>query len=412
MNKITQKDRGIIRNLAGKVADAAADPVMRERRSLWKKHNSLKPCRPMILVFPEGSWRELLPDAVLECGTEEGRRIEFNLRSRLYGHEHLDSDNVVEKDWPVSKEISDTGWGITPKWHDSPDQVGARGFDPVIIDGSDLEKMKYPEVSYDESRSSENLEFFQDLFGDLLDVRLKGLTHVSFHLMNYYTSIRGLEQVMLDMYENPGMLHDAMAFLAEGHERKLKQYSEMNLFELNNDGTYHSSGGVGYTDELPISGFDPGRVRPCDIWASAEAQEMAQVSPEMHEEFILRHEKRLLSHFGLNGYGCCEDLTRKLDYVFKIPNLRRISISPWADVDECAVKLKGRYIFSWKPNPSHLVGSFNAAAIRSYIGHTVETARRNNCVLEIILKDTHTVENHPERFDEWTRIAREMTGSN
>jgi len=27
--------------------------------------------------------------------------------------------------------------------------------------------------------------------------------------------------------------------------------------------------------------------------------------------------------------------------------------------------------------------------------------------VEVILKDTHTCEGHPERFDEWCRIARE-----
>lgn len=110
----------------------------------------------------------------------------------------------------------------------------------------------------------------------------------------------------------------------------------------------------------------------------------------------------------MTGYGCCEDLTRKLEHVFTIPRIRRISIAPWADVDVCAEKLKGNYIFSWKPNPAHLVGNFNADAIRAYIRHTVEVAQANGCVLEMILKDTHTCEHHAERFDEWTRLAREV----
>jgi len=120
----------------------------------------------------------------------------------------------------------------------------------------------------------------------------------------------------------------------------------------------------------------------------------------------LPYEKRLLAPFGLTGYGCCEDLTRKLDEVFTIPHIRRISISPWADVDVCAAKLRGGYIFSWKPNPAHLVGLFDEQAVRAYIRHTVEVAQRHGCVLEMILKDTHTCEQHPERFNRWTQIAR------
>jgi len=99
------------------------------------------------------------------------------------------------------------------------------------------------------------------------------------------------------------MLHDAMAFLAEGCRRMVRQYVEQNLLSPNNDGTYNSTGGVGYTDELPLPDHDPERIRPCDMWASAEEQEMAQVSPEHHAEFCLTYERPLLEPFGLTGYG-------------------------------------------------------------------------------------------------------------
>ena len=75
---------------------------------------------------------------------------------------------------------------------------------------------------------------------------------------------------------------------------------------------------------------------------------------------------------------------------------------------KCAARLGGGYIFSWKPNPSMLVGRFDAGRIEAYIRRVIDVARANGCVLEIILKDTHTCENHPERFDQWTRIARRL----
>ncbi len=195
-------------------------------------------------------------------------------------------------------------------------------------------------------------------------------------------------------------------FLVRGFEHLVDQYETLNLFSLNNDGTYHSSGGVGYTDELPAAGFDPQRVRTIDMWSSAESQEYAVVSPAMHRKFALDFEKRLLSRFGLNGYGCCEDLTDKLEDVLTIPNIRRISISPFANVPKCAEILSKKAIFSWKPQPQHLVGQFDQDQIHNYIKEAVDAAR--DCCLEIILKDTHTCENHPERFDEWSRITREI----
>jgi hypothetical protein len=215
---------------------------------------------------------------------------------------------------------------------------------------------------------------------------------------------------MIDMIEAPEMLHDAMSFLTEGHRRILEQCIEQNLLSLNNDSTYNSTGGNGYIDELPRPGYDPDRVRPCDMWASSEAQEMAQVSPRMHDEFILQYEKRLLEPFGLTGYGCCEDLSGKLDSVLAIPQIRRISISPFADVERSAEKLGNRAILSWKPQPAQLIGKFNETRIREYLRHGIEVSRANDCVLEIILKDTHTCEHTPERFDRWLEIARQEIG--
>lgn len=405
---ITNTDRRILRDLARHVADIAADPVMDSRRRMWVAHNSLRSIHPMMLVFPEGSWSELLPDSALQCTESGNRGIERELRMRIYGYEHFADDTIVEKQWMVSKRIISTGWGLESKRIASTEARGAWHFDPIIKKSADLKKLRFPEVSYDEKATLRDLACMQELFGDILTVALEGVKHISYHLMNQYTALRGLEEVMIDMYAEPRMLHDAMAFLEEGHRRILKQYVEQSLLSFNNDNTYQNSGGNSYTDELPLPGADPAHVRPGDMWASAEAQEMAQVSPAHHAEFILGYEKRLLAPFGLTGYGCCEDLTRKLELVFTIPHIRRISIAPWADVDVCSEKLKGAYIFSWKPNPAHLVGRFNGDAIREYIRHTVGVAKAHGCVLEMILKDTHTCEQHPERFDEWTRIAREV----
>lgn len=406
MRTILPRERVLLRDLAREVAELAAQPIMAERRAMWKRHNRLERVRPMVLVFPEGAWRELLPHASLSCETEWARDIEWLLRYRLYYGAHLPDDSVIEREWVVKKVVSDSGWGLTPHYLESDQSEGAWAFDPVLTRPGDLERLRHPEVHHDEAASAARFEEAQELFGDILDVRLQGIAHISFHLMSIYCRLRGLEQAMVDMYEDPSMLHEAMAILEEGHHRLVKQYQEMNLLELNNDQTYHSSGGVGYTDELPSQDYDGRHVRPCDMWSSAESQELTQVSPDMHEEFALQYERRLLAPFGLNGYGCCDDLTDKLDYVFQVRNMRRISISPWADVSRCAEKLQDRYIFSWKPHPAHLVGEFDETRIRAYIRHTLEATR--GCVIEMILKDTHTCEHRPERFTRWTKVAREL----
>ena len=409
MPLFTAPDRIILLDLAKSIAEIGAAPVQQERIRLWKRHHALQSCRPMLLIYPEGSWRELIPEESLRCAEPQARNMEAHFRRLIHQHEHFDCDNVIQPVWYVDKVIHETGWGLEEQRIAAPSTLGAWHIDPVLHSAADLRKLRQPELSCDVRASQASLTQMQELFGKVLDVQLQGRARVSYHLMSQYTRLRGLTEAMLDMYENPGLIHEFMAFVTEGHLRLMRQYIKLGLLALNNNDTYHSSGGNGWTDALPGKSFDGVHVEPRHMWGSAESQELAQVGPEQHAEFALAYEKKLLAPFALTGYGCCEDLTRKMDLIFEhLPNIRRISISPWADVDACAAKLAGRRaIFSWKPNPAHLVGAFNETALRAYIRHTLEVGRQHDCALEIILKDTHTCENHPERFDRWSRIARE-----
>ena len=112
------------------------------------------------------------------------------------------------------------------------------------------------------------------------------------------------------------------------------------------------SGGLGYTNELPQADFDPHHVRTIDQWGYATAQIFSEVSPKMHEEFALRYEIRWMKQFGLNYYGCCDALHNKIDIIRSIPNLRKISMSPWANVEKMVEEVNGDYVISHKPNPA------------------------------------------------------------
>lgn len=404
---MTPHDRTVLRDLATRVAEIAALPLQDERRRLWKAHNSLHPERPMILLFPEGGWTELMPEASLVCEEAEARAIEQDLRRRIYHHEHFADDTVIEGEWVVQKAVESSGWGLEGESDPSTTERGAWKFHPVLNSRDDLAKLRAPTITHDARETERRLALAHDLFDGILTVRVKGVAHISYHLMAQYTKLRGLEQMMIDMFEDPEFLHDAMRFLVRAHQGVLDQYRAQNLLSLNNDGTYHSSGGVGYTDEIPLPDYDPNCIRPDDMWASAESQELAQVGPAQHEEFALRYERELLEPFALTGYGCCEPLTDRLGMVFSIPGIRRLSISPWADVRVAAEELGPNYILSWKPKPMDLVGEFDEEAIRAYLRATIDLALANDCALEMILKDTHTCEHHPERFDRWSQIARE-----
>jgi hypothetical protein len=215
-----------------------------------------------------------------------------------------------------------------------------------------------------------------------------------------------LTQVMLDMYDKPELLHRVMGFLRDGFMKRLDFLEENRLLHLNNDDSYVGSGGIGYTRELPGREIEDGRVRTRDMWGFSESQETVGISPGMFEEFVYKYQVPVAGRFGLNCYGCCEPLDKRWHVVKRIPNLRRVSVSAWADRKKMAEYLEDRYIFSWKPNPALLaVPRLHEEEVRRLVRETLEYTK--GCVLEILMKDNHTIGHNPDNVTEWVRIVRE-----
>ena len=404
---IDPAERSVIRDLARKVAEIAGHPRQQQRRDLYYRHTRLDDVKPIVLVFPEGSWRELLPDSALVTKSPEARGYEWGFRAAVYQWEHFDHDLVTEPTFNVGYVRHFTGWGLEAKHITSTEPLGAWRFDPPIKTEEDLAKLRVPVVTNDDEATKRSFDATNDLIGDILTVQVKKYLPAWPSMIGHLASLRGLDQIMIDMIDRPQWVHKAMRFLADATEKLLLQAEAEGSLSLNNGDDYNGSGGQGYTDELPQKDF-AGTVRLKDLWGMAEAQEIAQVSPAMHEEFVLQYQRRVLRHFGLNAYGCCEALHHKMEHVKKIPNLRKVSISPWADIRVSAEALGPKYLFSWKPNPADLAAiNFDEGRIRRQIRETLAVCRRNRCVVEIIMKDTHTCNNDASRFDRWTRIAQE-----
>jgi len=164
-----------------------------------------------------------------------------------------------------------------------------------------------------------------------------------------------------------------------------------------------------WTTELPAEGFNPARPRTRDIWMFGLAQMFATVSPAMFQEFEVQYASRICERFGLVYYGCCDPLDRKMAQVRMIPNVRKISMSPWADQERGAAEIGRSYVFSRKPNPAFLAGStFHLDRVRDDLAATREICRRSGSPLELILKDISTVGYEPQRLFTWARTAMEV----
>ncbi len=416
--RIPPTDRDTLRGLAERKARIAASALNCERRELWYRHNAVQGARPMVLAEIQGVMDETVPDSALQCANELARRLERVLRAELYEHEVVKDDHVLEPWIDLNWKVEATPYVPAselsihvPKREDG--KIGARRWDPPIREiGRDFGKLRKREFSVDREATLAEKAEIEAVFDGILPVRIRGTYWWTFGMTWTVIDLIGLENLMLFMYDDPEGLHRIMQFVHDDHAAFAEWLEGNSLLNFNNENDYIGSGSRGHVRELP-QGLPPQRdgtpgraARAKDLWLLLESQETVGVGPQQFEQFIFPYQLDLASRFGLVYYGCCEPVHSRWKVIRKIPNLRSVSVSPWADEPFMAEALCGKYVYSRKPNPAQVSTSvFDETAICADIRRTFEVARQ--CDIEIVMKDVHTLDGHPERLARWVQIARE-----
>ena len=65
----------------------------------------------------------------------------------------------------------------------------------------------------------------------------------------------------------------------------------------------------------------------------------------MFEKFVYKYQLPILNRFGLNCYSCCKPLDKRWDVIKNTPNLRRVSVSNWANHEKMTEFLGKKYIY-------------------------------------------------------------------
>jgi len=404
--RISQKDRDILRPLAARVREIAELPEMAARKRRLTNHNDLRPERPIILCYPEGAWAEILPMSSMQCENVQLRGWELTLRSRLYWWEHLRDDNAIEPFFDLNWRVTAGDYGVKIPYEHGAGRGSYHWAAPLEDIESGFEKLKPAVHSVDRAGTQADVDLADDVFGDLLPPRIRGKHFWTSGLTWEVIKLIGLETLMLAPYDQPEGLHRLMAWLRDQHIAFLDWLECEGLLSHCNESDYTGSGGAAYTRELPQSDSKPGMpVRLRDIWGFAESQETVGVSPEMFAEFIFPYQLPILEKLGLNCYGCCEPIHDRIEHILKVPRLRRVSVAPWTDQKIMAEALGKNIVFSRKPNPTQICLTFNEELLRQDLATTLDLAGEGS--LEIIMKDTHTVQNEPWRLSRWIEIALE-----
>lgn len=410
---LSHRDKDVLRFLGEKTAKMAADPVNQERARLWQALNDRKAERPMVWIN-EVPWHEMNVDdeLTLRCEHPWARELEDRLKKTIYQWRHFPGDMIVDPYLECPLIFHSTDFGIVEKVEvkktDEKNSIVSRHFIKQIHDFDDLDKIKMPKITYLPKATQYAYDVMRDVFDGIIPVKLVGQKHIWYTPWDYLIRWWGVEDAMMDLVMQPDLVHAAYEKMVQAWMTELDQFEEQNLLSLDCNNTRIGSGGYGYTSELPGADYDASHVTPKNMWGCANAQIFSSVSPEMHWEFAVEHDMKWLNRFGLTYYGCCEPLDNKAEVLTKIPNLRKVSVSPWCNTRRAVENLGGRYVLSRKPNPAvFAAGAFNEQEARRQLTDFLDETE-GKCNVEFIMKDISTVQYHPEYLWQWEKIAMDV----
>lgn len=410
MIPLTQKEIEILRELAQRYMECAMQPRQKELEKLWIAHNTGNGQRPMVLI-DQIPWHEMDVDGSLQCQIQDPywQQVECELRRRLYQAKYMPADMLLPPYLLIPRILKDPDFramGIKIQEDiaktDAANDVISHSYINQFETMEDLEKIKLTCLRADKEKEAVAMQEAKRIFEGIAPVYWQG---VSLHSGVWDTISQwiGVEECYFMLMDEPELLHAIMERVTQYMLELIRQGNEDGLFDVASSlchcsHTITQPFGTGMEDRPGISQ---------NSWTFGMAQLFTSVSPETTYEFELSYVKRIFEQFGNVYYGCCEKLDDRLDLIAQLPNVRKVSCSPWSDPERFASNLPSHLIMSNKPNPA-LVGAGSLDASKTEMEKTIAAARRHNLRLEMILKDNSSVHYHPERLWEFSRMALEL----
>ena len=412
---MNENSRSHLRRLAGKYAEYAHSPVMAQRREKWRLHNSLRVRTFPFHIEDNGTFfRDVTP--ALICEDSEERYLEARLLHALVAYERIDDDMIIPDrfvvDWVTGASPYCDGLTFT---HAEDGEGGTLGFEsskPIKDIDADFGKLHRRTLTLDRARTEQRAELAAAAFNGLLPVEIgRPGSYYSDGITNKAVHVMGMQELYLQMALNPAAVHRLLTFFAEDNLALGRWEEEQNLLTLNTDGNQgYCSGSSQFTDKIPERELQPGEpLRSTDRYGYLEAQEAAGLSPAMFDEFLMPHFRRLAAKFKLMKFGCCEPVHGFITHLQTLPQLRKVSVTPWCDQRQLAAVCRPDIIWCRKPVPLLLCGSsFDPQALRDHLRETLEIGAPR--FIEFVFRDTNRLNGAmQDRIEQTCRIVRELT---
>ena len=400
---MTQKELQRLRDLAKEQAEIAAKPEMEKLRQEWIALNDCVSDRPMVTVELRTFEEDLLPQ-IMECESEDARKLERMLLSNIVNHKYFGDDTFVRDHIPVSILGGIVPFGIKEKV-ERTSGLGHHFVSQISDLEEDFHKLKESELILKPLEEAEkHKDNLNEVFGDILPAKIAGSSLYAVPTQNI-VHIMSMEDMYVAMYDAPELFHKMMDMLTDDYLRYFDLLEKENRLLPTVDAVHLGQGTYCFNSELPHENVS----KTTQVWGYLDSQETSGISPEMYAEFIFPYYKKVAERYGLLSYGCCEAVDPIWDKCWSaVTNLRRVSISPWCNEEFMGEQLRGRKtVYHRKPSPNFLgVGDrMDEEALRAHIKKTLLAAK--GCTLEFTQRDVYYVSHSFEKVRRYVEIIRE-----
>lgn len=400
---------------------------MGRRRRMWTEMNDGVPGARPPFVIEDGTFQEeFLPDSLLRCGSEYGRKLERYFLRNIRVHEILNDDHVCPSEIAISWHVWHDRYGFSIDRTHATDSFGHETGYHTEYRIKDLAQDGFSMIQparfgVDRERTMEEKAFLNEIFGDIMPVVVRpdhfaageayaSSAIASMHLTSQILDLMSMETFFLAMHDCPDKLHGLMALLRDNAMRHAQWAEAEGLLVLNNRDQCTCISCFNFTNLLPKSQANSGPAKLKDMWGVMNSQETIGVSPALFREFCFPYYRDLANMFGLVYWGCCEPVDPIWEVsISQLPNLKAVSVSRWANEEFMADALAGRgIVYSRKPNPN-LLGVdvvLNEEAWGQEIRRTLELTAKKNIPLELIVRDVLTLHGNLNKGRSAVEIAR------
>ena len=398
-----------LRELAAKYMEYANRPEMEEKEELWYAHNDFKSRKTPVIMEIDTFLNDIMPP--LKCETKYGREIEKYLQYYIVNYELVGDDKVIPKEYRVPLQINFRLFDFDFREEHSSEagSVGMHIVPPITDLETQVHELKKSVWSYERGETEAHAQAAREILGDIMPVvyenqSLRWVLTPTQHAVN----LLSMQELFMAMYDCPDEVHLLMKRIVEELKEFCLWQQEEGLLTSNLGNTYAGAGSYGFTHQIKPQGE---RVLLSDMWVNTNSQESVGVSPAMYEEFIAPYYRELVEPFGLVYYGCCEPANEAWESIKTYKNLRKVSVSAWADEEFMGKALSENHlIYSRKPSPNYIgvERSFDEKAFEEYMRKTFVCAK--DCQLEIIFRDIYTLCGNLTKPRRAVEIVRRLIG--